>query len=140
MGAAAAKAAAAAEKLATRKLSKPRSATEFERGARTLRGKTADLKEFVASVTPAELPKVMRESLSTTMLSAYVEAFKDGYLPAGDGAGLAAMAEALSKLPRFDFNVMLLSKGDKAAMAEVFAALDKAGGGSVAQIRKAWKV
>ena len=79
---------------------------------------------------------MVRESISAATLGAYAEVFEKAWMPAGRASETAATAEALSKLPRFAINAMLMSKPDKDAMRAVFDAL----GTDHAEVRAAWKL
>ena len=119
-----------------KRASKPRTATEHERGCKSLRGDAVALSEFVSRLSDDELPRVVRESISAATLGAYAEVFGKAWIPAGRASETAATAKALSKLPRFAINAMLMSTRDKDAMRAVFDAL----GTDHADIRAAWKL
>ena len=92
------------------------------------------LSEFVSRLSDDELPRVVRESISAATLGAYAEVFGKAWIPEGRASETAATAKALSKLPRFAINAMLMSTRDKDAMRAVFDAL----GTDHADIRAAW--
>ena len=132
-----AKAEAAAAKLAEKRpQNKPRTGVAFERGCRSLRGKTGELSDFVGQLSDVELVRVVKDSVSANILGAYAEVFSKGWMPAGQTERVAEVASTLAGMPRFSINAMLMTKSDKAAMKEVFDAL----GEDAAETRKAWKV
>ena len=140
-----AKAAAAAallrEKKSTRRGSggaaPAKTATEFERGCRTLRGKPEALSAFISALSVADVKRVVKESVSNVMLGAFAEAADKVWIPAGDVEKFSEYAAAVAALPRFAFNALLMSTADKAAMTRAF---DAAGADErTAETRKLWK-
>ena len=133
-----AKAAAAAAILREKQSSKkPRTATELERGCKSLRGKPDELSAFLRTVTDDELVKTLKASVSADVLGAYAEVWEKHEVPAGQFASVAGTARALASLPRFAFAAMMMKPADKRSATAVFNRLDAEG---VANARKDWKV
>ena len=133
-----AKAAAAAAILREKQSSKkPRTATDLERGCKSMRGKPEELSSFLAAVSDEELVKTLKASVSADVLGAYVEVWEKHDVPAGKFGSVAGTARALASLPRFAFAAMMMKPADKKSAAAVFNRLDAEG---VANARKDWKV
>ena len=119
----------------------PRTATELERGLASLRGDADALLGFASLVPPADLPKLVRESVSPAMLGAYAEATARAAERANEDAkALAhalATAKALAGVPRFAANAMMMKRADKETMR---AALERVGGEDAREIADAWKL
>ena len=119
----------------------PRTATDLERGLASLRGDADALLGFASLVPPADLPKLVRESVSPAMLGAYAEATARAAERANEDAkALAhalATAKALAGVPRFAANAMMMKRADKETMR---AALERVGGEDAREIADAWKL
>mmetsp|Transcript_19672 Transcript_19672/g.42734 ORF Transcript_19672/g.42734 Transcript_19672/m.42734 type:complete len:379 (+) Transcript_19672:694-1830(+) len=135
--AASAKAAAAIDKLATKRPPPPKSAVEFETSCKLVASNPEVLVDFVKSVDPETYQAVFKQALNHTVIAVIVQALKH------DAANDPQFAElALSKLVtvnRFALVVPMLPRADKAALAEVFGVLEAAGG-DVKELRGKYKV
>ena len=113
----------------------------LERGLASLRGDADALLGFASLVPPADLPKLVRESVSPAMLGAYAEATARAAERANEDAkALAhalATAKALAGVPRFAANAMMMKRADKETMR---AALERVGGEDAREIADAWKL
>ena len=123
----------------------PRTATEFERGCASLRGDPDALLAFLGSVDDAELPRVLKHSVSAKILGAYCVAFASALDERGPGspfaneaakARTAATLAALAATPRFALAAAALGAADKRAIARVFEALGEA---CASETRDAWR-
>jgi len=123
----------------------PRTATEFERGCASLRGDPDALLLFLGSVDDAELPRVLKHSVSAKILGAYCVAFASALDERGPGSPFANEASktktaatfaALAATPRFALAAAALGAADKRAMARVFEALGEA---CASETRDAWR-
>jgi len=123
----------------------PRTATEFERGCASLRGDPDALLLFLGSVDDAELPRVLKHSVSAKILGAYCVAFASALDERGPGSPFANEASktrtattlaALAATPRFALAAAALGAADKRAIARVFEALGEA---CASETRDAWR-
>ena len=123
----------------------PRTATEFERGCASLRGDPDALLAFLGSVDDAELPRVLKHSVSAKILGAYCVAFASALDERGPGSPFANEASktktaatfaALAATPRFALAAAALGAADKRAIARVFDALGEA---CAKETRDAWR-
>ena len=123
----------------------PRTATEFERGCASLRGDPGALLLFLGSVDDAELPRVLKHSVSAKILGAYCVAFASALGERGPGSPFANEASktktaatfaALAATPRFALAAAALGAADKRAIARVFEALGEA---CASETRDAWR-
>ena len=123
----------------------PRTATEFERGCASLRGDPDALLLFLGSVDDAELPRVLKHSVSAKILGAYCVAFASALDEREPGSPFANEASktrtattlaALAATPRFALAAAALGAADKRAIARVFEALGEA---CASETRDAWR-
>ena len=134
-----AKAAAAAAILRQKQSAKkPRTATELERGCKSMRGRPEALAAYLAAVTDEEVVKILKASVSADVLGAYAEVWEKHLVPNGEFQAVAGTATALASLPRFAFAAMMMKPGDKKSAKAAFDALDAAGFESDA--RKSWNM
>ena len=134
-----AKAAAAAAILREKQSAKkPRTATELERGCKSMRGRPEALAAYLAAVTDEEVVKILKASVSADVLGAYAEVWEKHLVPNGEFQSVAGTATALASLPRFAFAAMMMKPGDKKSAKAAFDALDAAGFESDA--RKSWNM
>ena len=134
-----AKAAAAAAILREKQSAKkPRTATELERGCKSMRGRPEALAAYLGAVTDEEVVKILKASVSADVLGAYAEVWEKHHVPNGEFQSVAGTATALASLPRFAFAAMMMKPGDKKSAKAAFDALDAAGFESDA--RKSWNM
>ena len=134
-----AKAAAAAAILREKQSAKkPRTATELERGCKSMRGRPEALATYLGAVTDEEAVKILKASVSADVLGAYAEVWEKHLVPNGEFQAVAGTATALASLPRFAFAAMMMKPGDKKSAKAAFDALDAAGLESDA--RKSWNM
>ena len=134
-----AKAAAAAAILREKQSAKkPRTATELERGCKSMRGRPEALAAYLGAVTDEEVVKILKASVSADVLGAYAEVWEKHLVPNGEFQSVAGTATALASLPRFAFAAMMMKPGDKKSAKAAFDALDAAGFESDA--RKSWNM
>ena len=100
---------------------------------------------FLGSVDDAELPRVLKHSVSAKILGAYCVAFASALDERGPGspfaneaakARTAATLAALAATPRFALAAAALGAADKRAIARVFEALGEA---CASETRDAWR-
>ena len=134
-----AKAAAAAAILREKQSAKkPRTATELERGCKSMRGRPEALAAYLGAVTDEEVVNILKASVSADVLGAYAEVWEKHLVPNGEFQSVAGTATALASLPRFAFAAMMMKPGDKKSAKAAFDALDAAGFESDA--RKSWNM
>ena len=124
-----------------KKLKKPKTSVEFERGCKSLRSDPASCLAFLRSVSDAELPDLIKHSMSAVMLGAYCVAFEFAASDAGPGASeeelrsVADTATRVSSLPRFGIHAALLKPEERKRVRNAFDAL---GEKCSKETRKAW--
>ncbi|GAX83699.1 hypothetical protein CEUSTIGMA_g11124.t1 [Chlamydomonas eustigma] len=135
--AASAKAAAAIDKLASKRPTLPRSAVEFERSCKLVSNNFEVLVDFVKSVKPSSYQAVFKEAISGQIIASIVHALKGCLAESPDFAELSL--RKLSEVSRFSMAASMLSKAAKIEVGEVLSSLETAGR-DVAELRSKYKV
>jgi hypothetical protein len=135
-------AAAVAASLASpsRPLPPPKSALDVERALKTLMAPGAavsGLLDYIKQLPPAGLASLFKESLSSSIVAAVVNAVDEGL--ESDPTWGVSILTGLSNVNRFGMSVMQLGRGNKDKVRGVFEKLE-AGGHNVKELRAKYKV
>ncbi|KAK9829846.1 hypothetical protein WJX72_008240 [[Myrmecia] bisecta] len=93
----------------------PRTATDFERAWKGLKGDAALQTQYLQQLQAFHLPSIFKQSLTAPVLRSIVQRALSG-VAAVDPEQAVALLEGLSQVPRFDMTLMCLPSRDKAAL------------------------
>jgi RNA polymerase II-associated protein 3 len=103
----------------------PRTALDFERAWRGLKGDRGQQAEYLKLVSPVQLAGMLKHTLTPTLLHDMLMVLLERTAGRAPGEA-AAMAEALRSVPRFDMIAMSLSKKQRTELAAAWDGAQRA--------------
>ncbi len=114
----------------------PKSMVDFERDWKSLIRHPESLYHYLKSIDPKRFPVLLKSSFESTYLTKMSEIISEYYLKDNLHQEALDVLENLSKTPRFDMNVMFLSKKEKLVFVSLFGALERVLDNDLAGLRK----
>ncbi|KAJ3412974.1 RNA polymerase II-associated protein 3 [Chytridiales sp. JEL 0842] len=97
----------------------PTSMFEFERDWKTLKSDSGKLYQYFKAIPPQEYTKIFKNSMESHYLTKILDILKTYYIKYESPLTLFTALKHLSKVQRFDMNMMFLSRAEKAGVTSM---------------------